>query len=150
MKIAIIFCSRELPNFNPLTSTRIRSEEGQQCHFYKAKFKNFQFLSYRNVLYLKRKLRTCTIQNQAEKVWFDWEKLIKNQNFLFLTQNWGRLGVFEVQFLKILKNKFKIFLSQDLDKVERNKVKKFQPFWTHLQGTRGILLRSGPPRPPPP
>ena len=76
-------------------------------------------------------------------------KIDQNRNFWFLTQNRGRLGVFDVQFLKILKIKSKILLYQDLTKVERDKVKKFQQFWNNLQGATGILLRSGPPRPPP-
>ena len=59
---------KELPNIDRLSSTRLRSDEGHQRHLYRAKFENFQFLSYRYVIYLKRKLRTCRIQNQAEKV----------------------------------------------------------------------------------
>ena len=59
---------KELPNIDRLSSTRLRSDEGHQRYLYRAKFENFQFLSYRYVIYLKRKLRTCRIQNQAEKV----------------------------------------------------------------------------------
>ena len=59
---------KELPNIDRLSSTRLRSDEGHQRHLYRAKFENFQFMSYRYVIYLKRKLRTCRIQNQAEKV----------------------------------------------------------------------------------
>ena len=36
--------------------------------FHRQKIKIFQFLSYKNVMYLKRKLRTCTIQILLEKV----------------------------------------------------------------------------------
>ena len=94
---------RKLPNIDRLSSTRLRSDKGQQRHLYRAKFEHIQFLSYRNVIYLKRKLRTCRIQNQAEKIWFDRKKIDQNQNFLFLTQNRGQLGVFDVQFPRMLK-----------------------------------------------
>ena len=44
--------------------------------FLTQKVSNFQIFSYRNVMYLKRKLRTCRIQIQEEKVWFLWKKWI--------------------------------------------------------------------------
>ena len=44
--------------------------------FLTPKISNFQILSYRNVMYLKRKLRTCRIQIQEEKVGFIWKNWI--------------------------------------------------------------------------
>ena len=44
--------------------------------FLTPKISDFQILSYRKVMYLKRKLRTCRIQIQEEKVGFFWKNWI--------------------------------------------------------------------------
>ena len=49
------------------------------------KKRKFEILTKTHVIYIKRKLRTCKIQIQVEKVWFVTKKLEKNnfQNFFF-------------------------------------------------------------------
>ena len=60
----VYFCGYELSN-----------DEGQKSNFSSQKRSKFQILSYRCVIYLKRKLRTCTIKIQPEKVRFLRKKL---------------------------------------------------------------------------
>ena len=49
------------------------------------KKRKFEILTKTHVIYIKRKLRTCKIQIQVEKVWFVTKKLEKNnfQKFFF-------------------------------------------------------------------
>ena len=49
------------------------------------KYVKIKFFLYMRVIYIKRKLRTCTIQIQKEKVWF-FEKKIFFWNFWFFFQ----------------------------------------------------------------
>ena len=105
------------------------------------KSRNFKILSYRNVIYLKRKLRTCTIQIHKQKVQF----LKGNHFFLkflkFSHHSWGRPKIFEVMFFEVFKKKFKKWLYQGLSKVARNKLRKLQQIWSfHLRAT-GDRLR---------
>ena len=59
-KFAIVyFCGYELSN-----------DDSQKWNFSSQKWSKFQILSYRSVIYLKRKLRTYTIKIQPEKVRF--------------------------------------------------------------------------------
>ena len=89
----------------------------------------FSILSYRNIMYLKRKLRTCRIEIQLEKVWFHLEKLYFFRFLRILHQIWFKYhNFFQVQFLKIFENESKKWLYQDLSKVHRNKVMKWQQF----------------------
>ena len=53
---------------------KLSNDEGQKSNFPSQKRLKFQILSYRSVIYLKRKLRTCTIIIQPEKVGFLEEK----------------------------------------------------------------------------
>ena len=57
---------------------------------------------YMRVIYIKRKLRTCTIQIQKEKVWF----FPKKKFFLTFSNFFPKGGPFDV---KIVKNRFSIF-----------------------------------------
>ena len=80
------------------------------CWKMKAKNKNFQskigqnlkILGIWELYYLKRKLRTCTIQIQKEKVWF----CAKEQLFLNFFDFYSKGGPLDV---KIVKNIFLIF-----------------------------------------
>ena len=104
---------------------RLSNDEGQKSNFSSQKRPKFQILSYRSHIYLKRKLRTCTIKIQPEKVGF----LAKNQIFFrfsnFSPNARGPPKIFDVQFCEILKNKFQKWLLWDLSGIERNKVKNF-------------------------
>ena len=75
--------------------TKVKNE-----NFQAKKESNFQILSYRRVMYLKKKLRTCTIQIQPEKI----KKIVKNLIFfiffLFSGHARGPLKVFDIQFFK--------------------------------------------------
>ena len=51
--------------------------------FSRKKKSKLKILSYINVIYLKRKLRTCTIQIQVEKVQFPAKKIIFSDFFNF-------------------------------------------------------------------
>ena len=58
-KTVVYFCPYKLSN-----------DEGQKSNFSSQKRSKFEILSYKWVMYLKRKLRLCTIQIQQEKVRF--------------------------------------------------------------------------------
>ena len=73
--------------------------------FLTPKISNFQILSYRNVMYLKRKLRTCRIQIQEEKVGFFWKNWIFFRFLRISRQNFRGPSVFEAKFFKNLKKK---------------------------------------------
>ena len=49
---------------------KLSNVEGQKSNFSSQKRSKFQILSNKSVMYLKRKLRTCTIKIQPEKVIF--------------------------------------------------------------------------------
>ena len=76
-------------------------------------------------MYLKRKLRSCTIQIQQEKVRFIAKNYFFSQFFDFSPNAQGPLKIFDVQFPKIFKNKLQKWLLGDLSGIERNKVRKF-------------------------
>ena len=89
-----------------------------------------KILTKTHVIYLKRKLRTCRIQIQVEKVWFVTKKLEKNnfQNFFFkggtLWCQSGRKTFF--RFFKFSKFFFEKWPQWDIINVERNKVMKYE------------------------
>ena len=89
-----------------------------------------KILTKNHVIYLKRKLRTCRIQIQVEKVWFVTKKLEKNnfQKFFFkggtLWCRNGRKTFF--RFFKISKFFFEKWPQWDVSNVERNKVMKYE------------------------
>ena len=64
-------------------------------------FSYHALLSYRSVIYLKRKLRTCTIMIQPEKVGFLEKKEIFFRFFNFSANARGPPKNFDVQFSKI-------------------------------------------------
>ena len=108
------FCGNKLPN-----------DDSQKSNFSSQKRLKSQILTYRSVIYLKRKLRICTINIQPEKVGF----LAKNWIFFrfsnFSPNARGPPKIFDVQFCEIFKNKFQKWLLWDLSGIERNKVKNF-------------------------
>ena len=102
-------------------------------------------------MYLKRKLRTCTIKIQPEKVIFIQKKIIFFRFFNFLPKAQGPLKIFDAQFPKIFKNKLQKWLLGDLSGMERNKVRKFcepspSPSGTAV-GFMVIRVKLTPPRP---
>ena len=108
------FCGNKLPN-----------DDSQKSNFSSQKRPKFQILSYRSVIYLKRKLRTCTIMIQPEKVGFLEKKEIFFRFFNFSANARGPPKNFDVQFSKIFKKKFQKWLLWDMSGIERNKVKNF-------------------------
>jgi hypothetical protein len=61
---------------------------------------NFQILTYRRVIYLKKKLRTCTIQIQPEKIKKNCKKSYFFYFILFSGHARGALKNFDIQFKK--------------------------------------------------
>ena len=53
--------------------------------------KKVKILSFRNVIYLKRKQRTCTIQIQVKKVWF-----FGNFFFKLFDLSWSKIFSVEI------------------------------------------------------
>ena len=133
------FCGNKLPN-----------DDSQKSNFSSQKRPKFQILSYRSHIYLKRKLRTCTIKIQPEKVGF----LAKNQIFFrffnFSPNARGPPKIFDVQFCEIFKNKFQKWLLWDLSGIERNKVKNFgEPSPIPLDTAEGFTVWGAIMAPPP-
>ena len=71
------------------------------------------------------------------------------QFFRFSRHGQGWLKIFDVKFFKVFKKEINKWLYQGLAKVERNKVRKWQQFWSFsLRATRDQLLvraQSAPP-----
>ena len=59
-----------------LCGYELSNDDGQKWKFSSEKRSKFQILGYRSVIYLKRKLRTCAIKNQSEKIRFLAKKVI--------------------------------------------------------------------------
>ena len=76
---------------------KLSNVEGQKWNFSSQKSSKFQILSYKSVMYLKRKLRTCRIQIQVEKVWF-FGKKPKFLDFWIFFPKGGPFGVETVNF----------------------------------------------------
>ena len=84
---------------------------------------------YMKVIYIKRKLRTCTIQIQKEKVWFYAKKKDFFQIFNFFSKG-GTLWCQNHQkkffpFFKNFRNKPQKWLSWNHSNINRNKVMSF-------------------------
>ena len=82
-------------------------------------------MSYRRVIYLKRKLRTYTKQIQPEKIRFFAKKGIFFNFFDFSRHARGPPEIFDVHFFESFKKKFQKWLYWGLSDIERNKVKNF-------------------------
>ena len=94
------------------------------------KNEKLKILTKTHVIYLKRKLRTCKMQIQVEKVWFVTKKMEKNN---FEKKKFSKGGPFEVgtvekkiQFFKFSKFFFEKWLQWDVANIDRNKVMKFE------------------------
>ena len=83
---------------------------------------------YMRVIYIKRKLRTCTIQIQREKVWF-----LPKKNFFHIFNFFSKGGTLwcrncqkkNFPFFKDFENKPQKWLSWDHSNINRNKVMNF-------------------------
>ena len=104
---------------------KLSNDDGQKSNFSSQKRSKFQILSYKSVLYLKRKLRTCTMQIQLKKVIFIAKKEIFFRFSDFSPKARGPLKIFDVQFSDIFKKKFQKLVLWDLSGIERNKVRNF-------------------------
>ena len=95
-------------------------------YFLAKKNENLKFFCKTYVIYIKRKLRTCRIQIQEEKVWF---MLKKDKKKFFFRFFWN----------------FQLFvwkMSQGvLGNVKRNKVMKYELIWSVLRGVTDDHLR---------
>ena len=118
------------------------------------KNENFEIFTKTHVIYIKRKLRTCKMQIQVEKVWFVTKKMEKNnfekKNFKGGTL-WSRNGrKKKFPFFKFSKFFFEKWLQWDVANVDRNKVMKFELISSiHREITRDHLpggVRWTPPR----
>ena len=85
----------------------------------------FQILSYTSVLYLKRKMRTCTMMIQPEKVGFLEKKEIFFDFLIFQPMLEDPLKILTFNFPKFPKQNSKNGLLWDMSGIERNKVKNF-------------------------
>ena len=118
--------------------------------FLTPKISNFQILSYRNVMYLKRKLRTCRIQIQQEKVIFFWKKWIFFWFLWISRQNFRGPSVFEAKFFKNLKKKiWKMALLGPVDCWKEQSQEK-SAHLTHRSKSHGQKTAGGSLNPPPP
>ena len=86
----------------------------QAAEWLKSKMKNFKqkkskfkILSYSRDIYPKRKLRTCTIQIQLEKVWIFAKKRFFFQFFWFSRHARGPPEIFDVHFFESFKKNSK-------------------------------------------
>ena len=90
------------------------------------------------VIYIKRKLRTCRIQIQDEKVWF----FEKNPQILKFFRFWSKGGTLWSRSEKFTFFKFSKFSEFFFEKwpqgvlgnVKRNKVMKYELIWSVRQG----------------
>ena len=76
--------------------------DGKKWKFSCKNMSNFKIFWYMRVIYIKRKLRTCTIQIQREKVWF----FPKKKFFLIFSIFFPKGGPF---YVEIVKNFFSVF-----------------------------------------
>ena len=77
------------------------------------------------------------------------EKVDKNWNFIFLTQNRGWLVVFDVQFLKILRENPKFFLIRTFKRLKGTKSRNFSSFGPTSKEPQRFSCDPGLPGPPP-
>ena len=89
------------------------------------KIKVFKILSFKGVMHLKRKLRTCTIQIELEKVGFVSKKMKNFKIFRFSPNARGPPKIFNVQFFQFFEKQTPKLAFWDLANMERNKVRKF-------------------------
>ena len=106
------------------------------------KNENLKILTKTHVIYLKRKLRTFRIQIQAEKLWF-FAKMFKIIIFLDFSQCLNGPKKFFFRFFKIFKIFFEKRPQGDLGNVKRNKVIKYELFWSIHQGFKRDHLSRG-------
>ena len=89
------------------------------------KSKIFKILSFKGVMYLKWKLRTCTIQIELEKVGFISKKTKNFKIFRFSPKARGPPKIFDVKFFQFFEKQTPKLAFWDLANMERNKVRKF-------------------------
>ena len=89
------------------------------------KFKIFKILSFKGVMHLKWKLRTCTIQIELEKVGFISKKTKNFKIFRFSPNARGPPKIFDVNFFQFFEKQTPKLAFWDLANMERNKVRKF-------------------------
>ena len=109
-------------------------------NFLAEKNENLKFFCKTYVIYIKRKLRTCRIQIQEEKVWFLFKKDKKIYFFeFFLVSEWSKN-----LFFRFFQN-FQLFFWKIpqgvLGNVKRNKVMKYELIWSVLRGVTHNHLR---------
>ena len=89
------------------------------------KYVKIKFFLYMRVIYIKRKLRPCTIQIQKEKVWFFAKRKFFFEIFDFFTLWCQNRQKFFFPFFKNFKNKPQKWLSWNHSNINRNKVMNF-------------------------
>ena len=89
------------------------------------KFKIFKILSFKGVMHLKWKLRTCTIQIELEKEGFVSKKMKIFKIFLFSPNARGPPKILDVNFFQFFEKQTPKLAFWDLANMERNKGRKF-------------------------
>ena len=105
----------------------LSKDHGKKWKFSCKNMSKFKIFWYMRVIYIKRKLRTCTIQIQKEKVWF-FPKIFCFWYSWFFSKGtlWCRYRQKNFfPFFKNFKNKTQKWLSWDHSNINRNKVMNF-------------------------
>ena len=100
----------------------------QKMKIFMQKYVKIENFWYMRVIYIKRKLRTCTIQIQKEKVWFFPKKKIFFIFSIFFPKGdplMSKSSKNFFPFFKNFKNKTQKWLSWDHSNINRNKVRNF-------------------------
>ena len=109
-------------------------------NFLAEKNENLKFFCKTYVIYIKRKLRTCRIQIQEEKVWFFYKK---KKNIFF--KNFSDVRTVKKKFFFDFFEIFNFFFWKMpqgvLGNVKRNKVVKYELIWSVLRGVTHDHLR---------
>ena len=133
------FCRKVLPNhercrwknFKP-KKVEISNFDLQMCYIPQKKAEN---------MYNSDSARKSTILYKIKKYF---------QFFWFSRYGQGWPKIFNVKFFEVFKKKLKKWLYQGLSKVERNKLRKWQQFWSfHLRATTDWIRIRAPKCQPP-
>ena len=116
---------------------------GQNWNFSSEKTSKLQILSYKRVIYLKRNLRTCTIQIHKEKSIIFWKKIGFWKFSIFFQRGdplMSKLSKIDFPFFKNFKNKIEKWLLWDHSNMNRNKVMNFGGHCSYPVETTRLFL----------
>ena len=108
-------------------------------NFLAEKNENLKFFCKTYVIYIKRKLRTCRIQIQEEKVWFLFKK--DKKKYIFLNFFWCQNG--QKKFFFSIFSKFSTFFLKNAPRGPRKCEKKqSHEIWAYLERPQRCHARS--------